>query len=154
MPVPIDADHMRAWRLFLAAHAAVTRRLESELQDERDLPLSWYDVLVQLHEAGGRRRMHELADSLLISRSATTRFVERLERAGLVSRCPAPSDRRGTLVELTPHGKATLRAAAPIHLRGIAHHFADVLTREEAGVLGRMLEKLVRAAGGEPAVYS
>ena len=51
------------WRTFLRAHAVVLRELERELDRDAGLPLAWYDVLLQLAEAPGRRlRMAELAD--------------------------------------------------------------------------------------------
>ena len=52
-----DAAQLAAWRQFLVAHATIVRQLERELLEERDLPLSWYDVLVQLQEAGGKLRV-------------------------------------------------------------------------------------------------
>jgi len=53
---------MRAWRAFLEAHAAVIDVLEAELEQHQRLPLTWYDVLVQLSEAPrGKRRMQDLA---------------------------------------------------------------------------------------------
>ncbi len=138
-------SQMRAWRLLLEAHAVTTQILSEELAAERDLPLVWYDVLVQLHEAGGRMRMHELADSLLLSRSATTRFVDRLETEGLIERMVCEEDRRGTFVGLTQHGHQRLREAAPVHLRGIDEHFGRHLTRSEADALASALAKVVRA---------
>jgi DNA-binding MarR family transcriptional regulator len=135
---------MDAWQRFLRAHATVLRVLERELAEERDLPLTWYDVLLQLNAAGGRLRMSELADSLLISRSATTRFVDRLETRGLLTREPCHDDRRGTYVVLTPTGKRTLREAAPVHLRGIDQHFGRLLTDDEARVLAETMGKLLR----------
>ena len=44
----------------------------------------WYDVLLQLHEAGGRLRMQELADRVLLHKSSISRLVDRMEAAGLV----------------------------------------------------------------------
>ena len=79
-PHPLQLE---AWRSFLEAHARVTELLDAELRAQRDLPLGWYDVLVQLSEAGGRRRMSELADAVLLSRSNCTRLVDRLDAAGL-----------------------------------------------------------------------
>ncbi|NIR40088.1 MAG: MarR family transcriptional regulator, partial [Actinobacteria bacterium] len=59
-------------------------------------------VLLHLHEApDGRLRMHELAGSLMLSRSAATRFVDRMEQAGLVTREACDTDRRGMFVVLT-----------------------------------------------------
>ncbi len=133
---------LRAWRAFLGAHAAVISQLSIELKELHDLPLTWYDVLVQLEEAGGSLRMHELAARLLLSRSATTRFVDRLERAGLIHREACPSDRRGTFVVLTDHGRERLKTSAPDHLDGVKRVFADRLTPAELEVLSTALTKL------------
>jgi DNA-binding MarR family transcriptional regulator len=142
----LPALKLRAWRGFLEAHSSITRELERELREERGLPLSWYDVLVQLNEAGGEMRMHRLASSLLLSRSATTRFVERLERAGLLVRDGAPDDRRGTVVRLTDQGMDTLRRAAGVHLRGVKRHFGDIISNEDAELLVRLMTRLAPAA--------
>jgi DNA-binding MarR family transcriptional regulator len=136
------AQQLEAWRLFLEAHASLTRILERELMDECQLPLTWYDVLIQLDEAGGTLRMHELADRLLLSRSATTRFVERIEKQDLIERRACPEDRRGTFVVLTDGGKDVLRNAAPIHLAGVEKHFADRLTEADTRALTKALGKL------------
>lgn len=143
MATTLSLDQLKAWRLFLESHAALTRKLERELMEQRELPLTWYDVLVQLEEAGGTLRMHELADRLLLSRSATTRFVERLEKRELIERQACPDDRRGTHVVLTAVGKDVLRNAAPVHLAGIEKHFADRLTDADTLALIRALGKLV-----------
>lgn len=133
---------MRAWRTFLEAHAAISKRLERELRDQCDLPLSWYDALVQLHEAGGSMRMHELAEHLLLSRSATTRFVDRLESAGFIERTTVRSDRRGTEVTLTEAGKSELERTAPVHLNGIAEHFTDRFDTSELETISALFERL------------
>ena len=139
----LTSEQLKAWRLFLEAHATLSRTLEHELMEERKLPLTWYDVLVQLEEAGGTLRMHQLADRLLLSRSATTRFVERLEKRELIERRACPDDRRGTQVVLTTVGKDLLRNAAPVHLAGVEKHFADRLTDTDTRALIRALGKLV-----------
>lgn len=143
MGTTLTGEQLEAWRLFLEAHAALTRTLERELVADGQLPLTWYDVLVQLQEAGGSLRMHELADRLLLSRSATTRFVERLEKGDLIERQACPEDRRGTHVSLTRVGQETLRRAAPVHLAGVEEHFVDRLTQSDTKALIRLLKKLV-----------
>ncbi|SHK91654.1 transcriptional regulator, MarR family [Pseudonocardia thermophila] len=117
-------DEMASWRWFLRAHATITRALETELEAEENLSLAAYDVLVQLAEAPDRRlRMTELAEAVLLSRSGVTRLVDRLERAGLVSRCPVATDGRGVAARLTDAGLARLRAASRVHLTGVHRHF-------------------------------
>lgn len=139
----LTSEQLEAWRLLLEAHAALSRTLEHELMEERKLPLTWYDVLVQLEEAGGTLRMHELADRLLLSRSATTRFVERLEKRELIERRACPDDRRGTHVILTTVGMDVLRNASPVHLAGVEEHFANRLTDADTRALIKALGKLV-----------
>lgn len=137
---------MRAWRGFLEAHARVIAVLEDELRRETGLPLTWYDVLVQLNEAGGRLRMQELARAVLLSKSGLTRLVDRLCSAGYLEREPDPEDGRGTLAVLTPSGLRALREAAPVHLRGVERAFTSALTPEErdalAGAFGRVVANL------------
>ena len=143
-PGDLSPQQMLAWRRFLLAHARVTRRLESDLVEERRLPLASYDVLVQLVEAPERRlRMSELAERVLLSRSGLTRLVDRLEREGLVRREACDSDARGLFTVLTDEGLARLSEASPVHLRGVADHAVGRLDEDEAaalaGLLGRML---------------
>jgi DNA-binding MarR family transcriptional regulator len=141
--VGLDPAHMAAWRNFIEAHARVLSRLSRELQDEESLPLTWYDVLVQLSEAEDRSlRMQDLADRVLLSQSGLTRLVDRLQRAGLVERVRCAEDGRGFFAQLTPDGLAALRRAYPTHLRGVREWFADSLTPDEAEVLTRALGRI------------
>src|SRR3954452_22142689 len=117
MAAQIDGRRLAAWRALLASHAALVGRLGEELQDEKGLPLPWYEVLLWLGQApDGRMRMGELADSLLLTPSGVTRLVDRMETEGLVHRQQCPNDRRGWNAVITPEGRARLRSAAPVHL--------------------------------------
>jgi DNA-binding MarR family transcriptional regulator len=138
---------MRAWVGFLHAHAALRDRLHGELEAQCGLPLSWYDVLIQLHEQGGQARMQELARSILFSKSGLTRLIDRMERAGAVERRSCPEDGRGTLAVLTPEGRRLLARARPIHHRGIAEHFARHLSDEDVSTLVAVFERLIHEPG-------
>ncbi|MGI8697699.1 MAG: MarR family winged helix-turn-helix transcriptional regulator [Mycobacteriales bacterium] len=142
-----SVSELAVWRTFLRTHAEVSRRLEAELTAEHELPLAWYDVLVQLVEAPDRRlRMTELADRVLLSRSGLTRLVDRLEREGLVTRVACPSDARGLFTVLTDAGRARLRDASPTHLRGIAEHMTGRFSAAELEILGDLLVRLLPPA--------
>jgi DNA-binding MarR family transcriptional regulator len=141
-------EQLSSWRSFLRAHALVIRALEAELLAEQQLSLAAYDVLVQLVEAPGHRlRMTELADAVLLSRSGVTRLVDRLEKAGLVSRCPVAGDGRGVAAEITEAGVNRLRTASRTHLTGVMRHFVDPLGGDVNGDLGE-LERITRRLGG------
>jgi DNA-binding MarR family transcriptional regulator len=144
----LSEQQMLAWRQFLRAHALVTRRLEADLLAEQRLPLASYDVLVQLVEAPDRRlRMSQLAERVLLSRSGLTRLVDRLEREGLVRREACDSDARGLFTVLTPEGLDRLRAASPVHLRGVASYAVGRLRPDEAEELAALLGRFVDEPG-------
>ncbi len=132
-----------AWRTFREVHTRLTKALDAELRTETELHLTWFDALERLAEAGGSLRMHELAERMLLSRSAATRFADRLERAGLVRRRECDRDRRGTRIMLTADGRDVLGRAAPIHHQGVETHFARYLSDDEAATLTRLLGKIL-----------
>ena len=89
--------------------------------------------------------MHELADVLTLSRSALTRFIDRVEKAGLVVRESSSEDRRGTFVALTDQGRKVFEEAAPLHLTALDRHFAKHLTDDEARVIRDALGRIAVA---------
>ena len=142
-PLRPDDWRLGVWRAFLRAHAGVLRELEQELVDEARMPLSSYDVLLQLVEAPGHRlRMADLADRVLLSRSGLTRLVDRLQNEGLVRREPSPDDARGTYTVLTRDGFQAFRRAAPVHLAGIRRHWLARFDDDELRRLGDLLQRL------------
>ncbi|HEY7737293.1 MAG TPA: MarR family transcriptional regulator [Candidatus Limnocylindrales bacterium] len=129
-----------AWRTFLTAHARLVRRLDEELRAEHGLSLGEYETLLHLASASHRRlRMHELAERVLLSRSGTTRLIDRLEANGLVARCVCTSDGRGAEAELTDSGLARLRSASATHLRGVESYFLGVIPPDDLGIVERSL---------------
>lgn len=138
-----DPERLGAWRLFLEAQTTLLWRLNRELEQERNLPLTWYDVLVRLEESPRQRlRMQELVGSLLLSKSGITRLVDRMEEARLIRREVCPSDKRGAFATLTDEGRATLRQATPVHLRGIEEHFGRHIDDADLEAVTRTLRRL------------
>jgi DNA-binding MarR family transcriptional regulator len=123
----LGSQELGAWRALQRAQVRVARHLEAELTLAHDLPLASYDVLMQLAEApGGRLRMNDLADRVLLSRSGLTRLIDRLQRDGLVAREACASDARGLFAVLTDLGRARLEEAAPTYLRGVRSQFGEL----------------------------
>jgi DNA-binding MarR family transcriptional regulator len=137
-----DPERLAVWRALLATHARITNQLSAELEAERELPLSWYEVLLVLSESGGRLRMSELADRLVVNRSSLTRQCDRMVDAGLIKREPVVGDARGIQAVLTRLGRETFRRAAPAHLRGVHRHFTQYLTDTDVAALARVFAKL------------
>ena len=98
----LDEHEQVVWRAFLHASNLLSEQLDRELQREAGIPHAYYEILVVLSESPGRvRRMSELAELCLSSRSRLSHAVARLEEAGCVERRSCPSDRRGAFAALT-----------------------------------------------------
>ena len=145
----MEDQGVEAWAALLRSHAAVVSRLEREMEADRRLPLSWYDVLLSLARSRGLR-MQDLADAVVLSRTRVSRVVDEMEAAELVERRPNPADRRSTIVAITGKGRAAFRAAAPVYLSGIRRHFTDLLTADELECVRRALIKVVAAHATPP----
>jgi DNA-binding MarR family transcriptional regulator len=142
--VNLTETELAAWRGLLRVHTALVKALDAELAAAHDLPLSSYEVLITLESAPDRkRRMAELADSVLLSRSGMTRLVDRLEQHGLLVRDTCTDDGRGCFAVLTDKGAALLEEARPTHLEGVRQrfltHFSDAELRTFAQAWERVL---------------
>ncbi|HEX6418862.1 MAG TPA: MarR family transcriptional regulator [Acidimicrobiales bacterium] len=139
-----QGDRVGAWRALLRAHSAVVRVIDADLAAAGLLPLHWYDVLLELNAAPGRRlRMAELGERVVLSRSRSSRVVDQLVGRGLVERVPDPGDRRAAFAQLTAAGRQALRATAPAYLASIEEHFTRHLTAAERATIAAALERVV-----------
>lgn len=144
-----DDPRFAAWATFLRAYAAVSRRLEAELEAAEQLSLADFDALAQLAFVDERRlRMNELADRLMLTRSGVSRLVDRLAADGLVARDRCAADARGAYAVLTDAGLARLRAATPVHIHGVRRHFLDALSDGDLAGFVRALDALACVADG------
>jgi DNA-binding MarR family transcriptional regulator len=134
-----------AWTGFLRAHSRITKALDRELAAAHDLPLSEYDVLVQLAlRDEGRLRMSDLAEAIVLSPSGLTRLVDRLARRGLLRRERCDADSRVVYATITAAGLEKLVEATPTHLDGIRRLFWAHLTDEQSEELASIVECLGR----------
>jgi len=131
---------MAAWLAFLEVSHRLDRVIEQQLRRDAGLSHAQYEILSRLESApGGRLRMSELADVIIVSRSGLTYQVGQLERAGLVRREKDATDERGVLAVLTAGGRAALLRAAPGHVRVVRHYLIDALTPAQRSALAEGL---------------
>lgn len=108
-------------------------------------------LLYSLH-CEGPRRMADLADALEVTPRSITALVDGLEGEGLVRRVPHPTDRRATLVELTPNAVTAVESYMD-HSAAVADLF-DGLSADDRRTLLRLtrrLETRMRGSGQEEA---
>src|SRR5262245_13867432 len=113
MPGRFTAVERDAWTGLLRTHSIMVRRMEEMFRARHQLAYGEFEVLLRLARApNGRMRISDLAAASLLTSSGMSRLVDRLQRAGLVIREPAPEDARGANATLTPAGHERLSAAA------------------------------------------
>ncbi|WP_329491232.1 MarR family transcriptional regulator [Kitasatospora sp. NBC_01246] len=157
-PPPGAPDHVAAiqaeWRrerpdLDVSPQAVIGRlhRLAARLTDELGLVYARYglgegefDVLAALRRAGTpfERAPGELAAHTMVTTGAMTKRIDRLERAGLVTRRRSDEDGRGRVVALTPAGRRLIDEAFSAHMRN-EHRLLELLTPQEATALEGLL---------------
>ena len=125
----------------------LARELEQRLEPvyaEQGLEPGWYDVLATLRRSGPpyRLRPSEFTGALMLTSSGTTKRLDRLEQAGLITRTPDPHDRRGTLITLTDAGRELVDKATAAHLAN-EHRLLAALTGAERDRLADLLRKLL-----------
>jgi DNA-binding MarR family transcriptional regulator len=106
-----------SWCALSVLHGRIEARIERALQSGHELSVrefSLLDVLSRQHDGeGGHLQMKQVADAVVLSQSATTRLVTRLEERGLLARYLCPTDRRGIYTDVSPAGLELLAAARP-----------------------------------------
>lgn len=137
-------DIHNAWRAMLLAHSASVRAVEADVQRRAPIPLSWYDVLLELRPGGADGlRMQDLAERVVLSRTRVSRLVDEMVTAGLVERRVDPNDGRVTWAVMTTAGGEALDLTAPIYMDGIEQHFGRYLTPSQARTVAAALSKVV-----------
>jgi DNA-binding MarR family transcriptional regulator len=146
-----EDPQVAAWRALLVAHSRLVPAMEAGLRAAGQVSLSWYDVLLELNAAPGRRlRMTELSQRAVLSRSRVSRIVDELAAAGLAERQPDQADGRSSFAVLTPAGRNALRRAWPAYRRAIRRHIGAHLTAQQCRQLADLLQQA--AAGAETTV--
>jgi DNA-binding MarR family transcriptional regulator len=129
--------------------AGLVRRRVDEALTPYAIGWDLLDVLGALRRAGApfRRTPTALYRACLLSSGAMTNRLDRLERAGLVTRMPDPQDRRGILVGLTEQGRTVVEQAIAAGW-ATQQHLMAALTPTERETIAALLRKLLLALEG------
>ena len=140
---PSGDEKVQLFGLLLETNARLSKSLGLELEKSCDLPLPWFEVLLQLRKSpDGRLKMNEIADAIVHSTGGTTRLIDRLVEAELTERQNCPDDRRAIHVAITSLGNKKLDKALEVHLAYLDEHLGTTLTKSERTSLAALLNKL------------
>ena len=128
-----------ASRLRLAV-ARTARRLRQEAGGGLSPTLSAALASIDRH---GPLTPSELADRERVKRPTATRLLATLEEGGLVARTSDPSDRRSSLIAITPEGRELMRTLRTRKDAYLVRRLAK-LTADERATLARAADLLER----------
>ncbi|MFC5954007.1 MarR family winged helix-turn-helix transcriptional regulator [Streptomyces pratens] len=136
----------QGWCALSLLHSRIEAHIERALQAQHDLSVREYsllNVLSQQHDGeGGHLQMKQVADAVVLSQSATTRLVTRLEDRGLLERYLCPTDRRGIYTNVTQAGLALLEKARPTNDSALREALDTAAKNPDLAPLVRTVETL------------
>jgi DNA-binding MarR family transcriptional regulator len=138
----LSEDEQRVWHNYVALTGRLQAVMNRQLQQDHELSLADYTVLVALEERPGCR-ISELGDRLGWEQSRLSHQLTRMRTRGLVERVGADDDRRAATVEMTKQGAAALRVAAPQHAELVRAVVFDGMSAADLRALERWTSRVL-----------
>src|SRR3954451_12720182 len=136
-----DAE-LTAFAASFEEFVRAAKRARARVEPDATLTTSQYDLLCPLIEGDDARLgLRELARAAGVSAPTATRMVDGLAARGIVTREPAPDDRRAVRIALTAEGRAAVldrRAHQLDRRRALFDKLSPSDRRAAAKVLARL----------------
>ena len=145
----LTEEQQEIWRNYLAMASRLQTAMHRQLQQDCELSLSDYDVLVALSERGPLR-INELGEALAWEQSRLSHQLRRMRGRGLVTRQGSDDDRRGATVELTDGGRAALELAAPGHAELVRSAMFDGMSSAQLRAFGAVAQAVAERLTTSP----
>jgi DNA-binding MarR family transcriptional regulator len=140
---PLDPEQLAAYFALMEVSSLLQHAVDQQLRDEGGLSYTQFQILAVLGEVpDGRRRMTDIADRLVHSRSGLTYQVAQLVKAGLVTRTPSSDDERSVIVTATPEGRALIDRVLPGHVDVVQRLLMTPLGRPDVAALSDILGRV------------
>lgn len=138
----LSDGQQQIWRDYLAMASRLHTAMHRQLQQDCELSLSDYDVLVALSERG-EMRINELGELIGWEQSRLSHQLRRMRGRGLLEREGDGDDRRGATVMLTDAGLAALQTAAPGHVELVRSMVFDGMSEQEQKAFGAAIAAIL-----------
>jgi DNA-binding MarR family transcriptional regulator len=119
--------------------------IDERLKKDCGLTLGSLNLMLII-DATPQCRVQDIAKALAITVGGTSQAVDRLEAAGRCVRRTNPTDRRSSILELTPEGKELVDRAGPVFDRELDRFLRDPLPGAAFTQVADALGTLRRAA--------
>lgn len=140
---PDDHQALRLWLRLLSCTNLIEAEIRSRLRTNCNTTLPRFDMMAQLDRVPEGMKMSDLSRYMMVTNGNITGITDQLEKEGLVERVKVVSDRRSSLIRLTPAGKKAFAQMAKVHEQWVQSLFND-LPEADRNTLHQMLGRLKR----------
>jgi DNA-binding MarR family transcriptional regulator len=148
-----DASCTEACASLVRTGQALLGEIERSIWQIAGIPHPAATALAVIDGAGEPLTPSQVSDRVLVASATMTATLDLLEHRGWIRRIPNPADRRSTLIEITPDGRATADQLLP-SIRAVEKSILSALTPGERAQLLDMLTKILartaEVAAGQP----
>jgi len=106
-----------------------------------DVQFNFLMLLQHQSSPGSGLSQAQLSSMMLVNRADVTSLVDRMEKADLVTRTAAPSDRRCNIIRLTDRGRRILAQIEPLYADEVRRIMARLNDKEQTKMM-QALEKI------------
>jgi len=138
---PDDHHALRLWLRLLTCTNLIEGDIRGRLRTEFDTTLPRFDLMAQLQRAPKGMKMGDLSRHMMVTNGNITSIADQLEKEGLVVRTKVESDRRSSVLKLTPQGRKIFARMARAHEDWVKDMF-DGLPEASRGALFKALGEL------------
>ena len=118
-----DHSAVRLWLRLLSCSTQIEQEIRTRLRERFGMTLPRFDYLAQLERHPDGLRLSALSRNLMVTGGNITLLTEQLMTDGWITRTVDPTDRRSTLVALTPRGRTQFLRMAAEHERWLVELF-------------------------------
>jgi DNA-binding MarR family transcriptional regulator len=112
---PDDHHALRLWLRLLTCTNLIEGDIRGRLRTEFDTTLPRFDLMAQLQRVPKGMKMGDLSRHMMVTNGNITSIADQLEKEGLVVRTKVESDRRSSVLKLTPQGRKIFARMARAH---------------------------------------
>jgi DNA-binding MarR family transcriptional regulator len=148
-----DTTCTEAYASLCRTGEALLGELDRRIRLTFGVPQAVATALAVIDGAGVPLTPSQVSDRVLIASATMTATLDLLERRGWIRRTPNPDDRRSTLIEITPDGRAITDQLLP-GIRTVERRILSVLSQDERthllDLLAKVLARTAEVAAEQP----
>lgn len=140
---------MAAYSTFKRAIVAIRTTMGRRMQRLGGISLAQFEILLVLEQTPQGMRMHEVAETVGVSRSGLTYQIGQMEKLGWVQRVSDPENSRAVVATLTDAGKERVTGLQEHHFQLVRERIFGLLDESELKLVTSIMQRIAASASQE-----